>query len=249
MICKHCNKEIPDQSLLCPECGEMILRESKKSTTQKADFDMSMPFLQAEATIETGSSLTDDPNIKKEEKIIKKNKKIRNILICSLLGIIIVGTVLYTIFLGGYKLAVYRYVKGIDHCSGSTYLKLAPDSFEKYLENTYSVTRRDIKSMIGDYFTSWNENYGEDGAMTYTIESVVKDDTAENMDELEEELKSDYNITVTIKESVTVKLTIHDGSSDNAEKATLVHIGSHWYCMEAMEQMDYIAEYDGYDEW
>ena len=49
------------------------------------------------------------------------------------------------------------------------YVALVPDAYMDYLETTYSTTRREVKSMMQDYFKYWNKNYGTDGRMSYDI--------------------------------------------------------------------------------
>ena len=66
---------------------------------------------------------------------------------------------------------------------------------------------------------------------------------------MEDSLKTAYNITVDIKKAVTVQFDVNDGGDKRKEKAHFVQIGAGWYCMEAMEQISYICEYDGYNQW
>ena len=147
----------------------------------------------------------------------------------------------YYVFFWGYKLAVFRYVKGVDYSSGSMYTALVPDAYMDYLESTYSTTRREVKSMMSDYFDYWNENYGTEGRMSYDIGHVQHISDADELAALEDELHTSYDITVEISKAVEVSLTIDDGGTKASEKATFVKIGSRWCCMKAMEDMDYVT--------
>ena len=159
------------------------------------------------------------------------------------------AAVLYYVFFGGYKLAVYRYVKGVDRESGSMYVALVPDAYMDYLETTYSTTRREVKSMMQDYFKYWNKNYGTDGRMSYDIGKTEEITDADEISALESELKTDYNITVEIKKAVTVSVNIDDGGTKASEQATFVKIGNRWCCMKAMEDIDFVCQNDGYNVW
>ena len=46
-----------------------------------------------------------------------------------------------------------------------------------------------------------------------------------------------------------MQFDVNDRGDKQKEKATFVQIGAGWYCMEAMEQISYICEYDGYNQW
>ena len=162
---------------------------------------------------------------------------------------VVLAAVLYYVFFGGYKLAVYRYVKGVDRESGSMYVALVPDAYMDYLETTYSTTRREVKSMMQDYFKYWNKNYGTDGRMSYDIGKTEEITDADEISALESELKTDYNITVEIKKAVTVSVNIDDGGTKASEQATFVKIGNRWCCMKAMEDIDFVCQNDGYNVW
>lgn len=256
MKCEHCGYDAPERAVICPECGEILPRETEKKATakhsEKSEIPLmnsyAMPFLSAESTGNTDQT-TEDPH---EMQVLAREKRSR--LMRRLVGggvavILIVAVILYSVFLGGYKLAAYRYIKGVDRSSGSMYVALVPDAYMDYLESTYDTTRREVKQMVKDYFTSWNSNYGTEGGMSYefTSKNVITDE--DDLDELEEELKTSYGISVEIKKAVSVKIALDDGGQSAAESARLVKIGQRWCCMEAMEQINYICENDGYNEW
>ena len=163
--------------------------------------------------------------------------------------VLILLAVVYYVFFWGYKLAVFRYVKGVDYSSGSMYTALVPDAYMDYLESTYSTTRREVKSMMSDYFDYWNENYGTEGRMSYDIGHVQHISDADELAALEDELDTSYDITVEISKAVEVSLIIDDGGTKASEKATFVKIGSRWCCMKAMEDMDYVCQNNGYNVW
>ena len=117
-----------------------------------------------------------------------------------------------------------------------------------YLESTYDTTRREVKEKMHDYFVSWNKNYGNEGGMSYEIvqhEDISDSDIAD----LESQLKTSYGITADIQKAVNVRITINDGGQKGTESTTFVKIKNRWCSMDAMEDMDYVCKYDGYNEW
>ncbi len=256
MKCEHCGYEAPERAVICPECGEILPRPaqkepeagSEKKTAAPAADSFSMPFLTAE-TAETDAASAEDPEELRRQKQEKTIRLRRRIIAAAVAAVLVLAAVLYYIFFWGYKLAVYRYVKGVDHSSGSMYTALVPDAYMDYLESTYSTTRREVKSMMHDYFTYWNENYGTEGRMSYKMHDVTIQTDADALAALEDELKTSYGIQVEIKKAAEVQITINDGGTKASEKATFVKIGSRWCCMQAMEDMDYVCQNDGYNVW
>lgn len=255
MKCKHCGYEIPERAVICPECGEIVPREKQDAAEKKTENttvpdSFSMPFLSAtpESAEQSENAAVQDPVEIQRQQREKRTKLRRRITGISILSVLVLVVILYCVLLGGYKLAVFRYVKGVDYASGSMYTALVPDTYIDHLEDTYDFTRREVKEMMGDYFTSWNQNYGNPGKMSYQINSAAEME-GEELAELEQELKSLYDISVEIKKGVTVKLTINDGGQKAAESAVFIKIGQRWYCMEAMEDIDYVCQYDGYGQW
>ena len=211
MKCEHCGYDAPERAVICPECGEILPRpkkaeeeETEKAAVQKKtapDADsFSMPFLSAPADLEKADGIAaEDPEVlrrQKQEKDHPSDTPHRGGSRGSGGGP--GGGAVLRLF-GGYKLAVYRYVKGVDRESGSMYVALVPDAYMDYLETTYSTTRREVKSMMQDYFKYWNKNYGTDGRMSYDIGKTEEITDADEISALESELKTDYNITVEIK--------------------------------------------------
>jgi hypothetical protein len=253
MKCEHCGYEAPERAVICPECGEILPKpEKQEETATKAATvpdTFATPFLAAPGGGKTDGIATEDPTLQEIAAKEKKHTRNRRIVAICIAVVLILGIVLYQLFLGGYKKAVFCYVKGVDYSSGSMYVSLVPDAFMDYLETTYETTRREVKTNLGNYFVSWNENYGTEGRMSYEIRSTNKVTDESKLAELEDELNTDYGIVVTIKKAVDVKITIDDGGTKATEVATFVKIGTQWCCMEAMEDIDYVCEYSGYGAW
>lgn len=254
MKCEHCGYEAPERAVICPECGEILPRKQKEETPlEKPDGQepaaFSMPFLSSDGGVKTDGIAAQDPTEQKRRAQEKHIRLVRRIVTLCILAVLILGIVLYQVFLGGYKLAAYRYVKGVDRSSGSMYVALVPDTFMDYLENKYETTRRDVKEMVHDYFIYWNENYGTEGRMSYEILSSEKITDASELSALEQELNTAYGISVEIEKAVTAKISISDAGTKASENATFVKIGNRWCCMEAMEDIDYVCQYDGYNAW
>ena len=256
MKCKHCGYEAPERAVICPECGEILPRipdtEDEKKTSRSTESDsFSMPFLGAapvEAEEEEQEEIQ-DPVERKRQQREKKTRLRRRITGIIVLVLVVVICVLYGVFLGGYKLAVFRYIKGMDYSSGSLYTAVIPDAYVDYLETTYDTTRREVKEMVGDYFVSWNKNYGTSGRMHYQIRYASKLNDTDDLRALEEDLKSLYGISVEIQKAVEVRLVIYDSKKKWTEDAVFVKIGGRWCSMTAMDTIDYVCQYDGYNQW
>ncbi len=253
MKCKKCGNDAPERAVICPECGEILPRQKEGAVIEKESGQtmpdrFSMPFLNSvpEKLEQAEDETIEDPVELQRQKREERTKLRRRITGVSIIAVLLLAIILYTIFLGGYKLAVFRYVKGIDYNSGSMYASLVPDAYLDYLENTYNVTRREVKEMVGDYFISWNKKSDDSGGTSYKINSTEKiDDTLE----LEEELASLYGISVEIKKAVTVDLTIDEGGKKMTESLVFVKIGQRWCSIEAMNDIEYVCQYDGYGQW
>ena len=240
--------------MICPECGEILKRAPQETAEKKTAAvpmpdGFAMPFLAATGTDGDSSTTTEDPRVVLARAQEKRSRRLRIGIFSGIAVVLIALVTLYSVFLGGYKLAVYRYVKGVDRESGSMYVALVPDAYMDYLETTYSTTRREVKSMMQDYFKYWNKNYGTDGRMSYDIGKTEEITDADEISALESELKTDYNITVEIKKAVTVSVNIDDGGTKASEQATFVKIGNRWCCMKAMEDIDFVCQNDGYNVW
>ena len=246
MKCEHCGYEAPERAVICPECGEILPRPKKPAAEEQAKKEpsptaekFSMPFLSAPADLEKADGIVaEDPEELRRAAQEKKFRRTRRIVAAAVAFVLILLAVVYYVFFWGYKLAVFRYVKGVDYSSGSMYTALVPDAYMDYLESTYSTTRREVKSMMSNYFDYWNESYGTEGRMSYDIGHVQHISDADELAALEDELHTSYDITVEISKAV-----------EASEKATFVKIGSRWCCMKAMEDMDYVCQNDGYNVW
>ena len=75
----------------------------------------------------------------------------------------------------------------------------------------------------------------------------------ETCSEYEQKIADTYSVTVDIDKVVLANVRIvTSGSNQNATDSltlTLFKSGSKWYSMDAMEQVDYACQYDGYDLW
>lgn len=141
MKCEHCGYDAPERAVICPECGEILPRpkkaeeeETEKAAVQKKtapDADsFSMPFLSAPADLEKADGIAaEDPEVLRRQKQEKTTRLTRRIVAAAVAAAVVLAAVLYYVFFGGYKLAVYRYVKGVDRESGSMYVALVPDAY------------------------------------------------------------------------------------------------------------------------
>lgn len=93
-----------------------------------------MPFLSSSGSQAMEQESEEDPREQAAQKQIQKNRLRRRIIGISAAALLVLLIVLYVVFLGGYKLAAYRYIKGVDYSSGSMYVALVPDSYMDYLK-------------------------------------------------------------------------------------------------------------------
>ena len=136
--------------MICPECGEILKRAPQETAEKKTAAvpmpdGFAMPFLAATGTAGASSTTTAAPRVVLARAQEKRSRRLR---IGIFSGIAVVQNALvalYRVFLEGYKLAVYRYVKGVDRCSGAMYTALVPDAYMDYQQSTYATTRRDVK--------------------------------------------------------------------------------------------------------
>ncbi len=278
MNCEKCGCEIPERAVICPDCGAILPRktpeteekrqtvpesasamssgidpsaenpDAEESTPAKSLGGTSLPFLSARAEDGARGAHVEDPRAQQQAQQERRFRRRRIYWLSGIAAVLVLLGVLYGIFFGGYKLAVFRYVKGVDWCNGSMYVSLIPDAYMDYLEDTYDTTRRDVKDMLGDYFTYWNENYGAQGSMSYEIGAVTELSEAD-CESLSDTLQTSYGIDVEIRAARQVRITIDDGGSKAAEEATFVKIGAKWCCIEAMEDIDFVVQNDGYNVW
>ena len=119
------------------------------------------------------------------------------------------------------------------------------------------MNRKEIRDCLDGYFNYAKEQmvddlgsniefgYERDEETTYTDE--------ETCSEYEQKIADTYSVTVDIDKVVLANVRIvSSGRNQNATDSltlSLFKSGSKWYCMDAMEQVDYACQYDGYDLW
>ena len=119
--------------MICPECGEILKRAPQETAEKKTAAvpmpdGFAMPFLAATGTDGDSSTTTEDPRVVLARAQEKRSRRLRIGIFSGIAVVLIALVTLYSVFLGGYKLAVYRYVKGVDRCSGAMYTALVPDA-------------------------------------------------------------------------------------------------------------------------
>lgn len=251
--CPKCGATLPDNAAVCPECGEIVHKmvydeDEDDEEIRDVPENFSMPYLHAPAE-ETGTrGGTTDPQLERAEEVTRKTKKRYRVTAIVVAAVLVLLIALYAIFLGGYKLAAFRYIEGAHMSSGTLYLQLVPDDYITYLSEEYEVTKRDLKQMIADYWVYWNEENDGEGFLTYSIKSAYDMD-ADSLTSLEEEIADDYGIDVDISAAKDVHFKVTIDGETYSEEGTFVKIGAKWCCIEAFETIAYICYYDGYDVW
>lgn len=175
---------------------------------------------------------------------------------CMLLVLILLVSG-YFLFFSGYRAVIRRYVSGRGSMSGTRYCEIVPDTFLSKLSSKYSMNRKET-GLSGRLFPICQRADGR------TILVPILNSPMNGMrrlhirmmkpfPEYETKLSEQYNVTMSLDKVVLANVRISTtGDNRNITDSitlTLFKSGTKWYCMDAMEQVEYACEYDGYDLW
>ena len=254
MKCKFCEQELPEGAEKCPNCGIPVRSNQKESPPIGA----AMTTYRTPEQVKDAEPIADiEPPEVRYERLERTSRRNRWIALCAILLVLILLVSGYFLFFCGYRATIRRYVKGRDSMSGTRYCEIVPDAFLSKMSSKYSMNRKEIRDCLDGYFNYAKEQmaddlgsniefgYERDEETTYTDE--------ETCSEYEQKIADTYSVTVDVDKVVLANVRIvTSGSNQNATDSltlTLFKSGSKWYCMDAMEQVDYACQYDGYDLW
>jgi len=253
MKCKFCEQELPEGAEKCPNCGIPV----RSNQTQEPSASMKSTYRTPEQVQQSDSAEEIETPEARYERIERTSRRNRWIAVACVLLVLILLVGGYFLFFSGYRAAIRRYVWGRGSMSGTRYCEIVPDSFLSRLSNEYSMNRKEIRDCLDGYFNYAKEQMEED--LGYNIEFAYERDEAmaytdeETISEYETKLSDEYHITMSLDEIVLANVRIST-TGDNRDMTdsvtlTLLKSGTKWYCMEAMEQVEYACEYKGYDLW
>jgi len=219
-----------------------------------------MPYLSAEATVKTSvqaETAMEDPQQLAQQAAVRRNKWIRRGVALGIVVVLLVSIILYVVFFGGYKKPLYQYVKGMDKQRGSSYTAIVPNAYLEYLEDTYDMNRREVKEMMGNYFTASmeksKETYGSNVTISYDVLGTTEITDSQTLADYEDQLKESYNVDLSISKAVSVRTKlVYAGDTQSeyyTESLVFLKSGMKWYSLDAMKDMDYVAQYNGYGLW
>lgn len=259
MKCKFCQEELPQGAETCPNCGIPVRSAHQQTASVPA------PDAATEATSYRTSQQIQESQMPEEvdspetryERIERTSRRNRVIAICTTL-VLLIGLVSgYIYFFTGYRTAIRRYVDGRATLSGARYSAIVPDAFLSQMTSSYDMNRKEIRNCLDSYFAfareQMEDDLGTNIRFTYERDTATTYTDAETLATYEEELLSTYSVNMTLDKVVLANVRISTaGNNSNATDSvtlTLFKSGMKWYCMDAMEQIDYACQYEGYNLW
>ncbi len=254
MKCKFCEQELPEGAEKCPNCG-IPVRSSQPQESFSAG--VKSAYRTPEQVQQSDSAAEVEPPEARYERIERTSRQHRWIAICCVLLVLILLVSGYFLFFSGYRAVIRRYVKGRGSMSGTRYCEIVPDSFLSKLSSKYSMNRKEIRDCLDGYFhyakEQMEEDFGSDIEFAYERDEKDVYTDKETLLEYETKLSDQYDITMSLDKvilaNVRISTTGDNNNTTDSITLTLFKSGTKWYCMDAMEQVEYACEYDGYDLW
>lgn len=248
MLCKKCGCLLSDDATICKECGQKISSEDSKK--------FSSSYL-SEGTSSSISASLEDPTEKKYADMERKSRMIRRIVLIVIAVVILIFILVYFLLFAGYKTPLRRYITGRESSGGSRYSKIVPNEFLDKIEEDYGMSRPEIRKCLDSYFNTAKskieEDYGAGLNFSYEVKSNSEITNENNIQQLEDEFLDKYDVKVDISKASTVNIVLKTEGSEKStteqNTLTFVKIGMKWYCMDAMEIINYACEYSGYNLW
>lgn len=253
MKCKFCEQELPEGAEKCPNCGIPV----RSSQTQELSAAVKSTYRTPEQVQQSDSAVDVETPEARYERMERTSTRNRWIVIGCILLVLILLVSGYFLLFSGYRAAIRRYVWGRGSMSGTRYCEIVPDRFLSELSEEYSMNRKEIRDCLDGYFHYAKEqmegDLGSNIEFAYERDQATKYTDEETISEYETKLSDTYHITLSLDEVVLANVRISTtGDQQNITDSvtlTLFKCGMKWYCMEAMEQVEYACAYEGYDLW
>ena len=216
-----------------------------------------------EKSISSGDEQTqDNPQITDplERAFAKRDRRNKLIRITALViaALIILSTGLYFFTRkSGYYRTLDSYIDGMTSSGGSRYISIVPEIYLLKAESLYKMSRPEIKSTVNNYLeyveNQYATDYGSGLSFSYKIKSERNVTDKESIKTLEDSIKSVYSTDIDISEAayVIISLTTEGSLKKHTEndKITFYKYDGSWYCLEAMEKIQFACENAGYQLW
>ena len=254
MKCKFCEQELPEGAEKCPNCGIPV----RSGQTQASPFAGSKSTYRTPEQVQQSESAAEvEPPEARYERIERASRRHRWIVLGCVLLVLILLVSGYFLFFSGYRAVIRRYVSGRGSMSGTRYCEIVPDTFLSKLSSQYCMNRKEIRDCLDFYFQyakeQMEDDLGADIEFAYERDETTAYTDDETLSEYETKLLEQYNVTMSLDKVVLANVRISTtGDNQNITDSvtlTLFKSGTKWYCMDAMEQVEYACEYDGYDLW
>ncbi len=231
-------------------------KNSKKDTSTETE--KSSPV--SSKSVKTEEIIDDkliDPLERAFAKRDKRNKIIRIIAIV-IACVILISVGAYFIFRNkGYYRTLENYIDGRTSSGGTKYLSIVPELYLINAESLYSMKRPDIKKNTGNYLEyvegQLEANYGNGLSLTYKITSERTVEDKGSLETIENTILSTYSTDVNISEAayVNIRLTTKGSVTQSSENMSLTFYkyDGDWYCLDAMEVIQFACENAGYNLW
>lgn len=149
-------------------------------------------------------------------------------------AVAVVVVLLFSLIFGGrgYKSTVKKYVNATYSGKGKVVVSLMPKKFVKLTLEKSGYKKSKLIKELDKELKSQIDRLGDNWSFSYKIVKV-KDVKKDDLKELKEDYKEDYNIKISAAKEVKLELTISFKGSDQKYTNTLsvpvVKIGSSWY--------------------
>lgn len=254
--CKFCSEILSEGAEACPACGLPV--RSSQQTAAKFSGQPASVYRAPETIKDTDTVVEVVSNEARYARIEQKSRKTRRIVsLCTVLVVAALVTV-FCVFFTGYRTAIRRYVSGRESLSGFRYTAIVPDAFLEHLEETYSMNRKEIRSCLDNYFTfavsQMEEQLGSSISFAYERKGETIYTDSATLEEYESNIAEAYDTDVDIEKAVlaSIRLSMSGDTGSTKDSMTMTLLkedGGGWFCLEAMEQVEYACEYEGYDLW
>lgn len=206
MFCGNCGKQIADDSVFCPECGERI--DGAGSVVPKT-YD-----------VQTNNSAT------------RKNKRV-GIAVVAVAAVLVV--ILGVFLFGGrsYERLIKIYMAAQFEGDVKTIVGLFPDELMEAVRDEMDMTEKEfiteVNDQLQDALDQLDSLYGD---WTYSYKITDVDDlTTKKMKSLNEEFEDFTDFTITEAKVVTVELTITGDEDEVTTSLDIIvtKVGRSWY--------------------
>lgn len=252
MICKHCGATIPENSKFCPTCGREVCKEPSSNSIKGGEIQPNpnpqehicgycgaknqedVAFCEeCGAPLCNSAPVASGPNPVKEKPEAHKRNRIVGI---SIVAVVVAACIAIAVGIFGgrsYKSTVDKYIRATFEADGKTMLTLLPEELIKVACEEEDMTEREaakeITKELEDTVDYYNSHYDE---WSYSYDIIeIKDISGEDLRDLKENWKDEFDVKVKAAKTVKVEFTITlDGDTmQNNVHIQMIKVGNSWY--------------------